>query len=312
MMSSKKMGQSKWAATIAEWWRYEPIRHAKWEVLLLRLGLVWVVWITLQGNSNFNTQPHPNGIARWMDLTFLSDDTLESWLRPAAWASLAIYVVGVPAALSLLLPLLLSIGMFTLKNSQGAIGHGFQVAHLGLLAAWLAGVWHWMALWRKQALPNDFTAGQLELDWARQALAAGYVVSAITKLIQSGGLWFRDAHYFALHIIKSRDMKYYGTLDESLLKMEWLPDFMMQHPLQSQLFFGLALPLELLAFAGCRNRRLGLLFGLGLIAFHLTVKQLTELNFIHNMQLLMILMVNPLWWVAAVGSALWRKSNPQS
>jgi hypothetical protein len=312
MMREGKKGRTKWAAIIADWWRYEPIRHAKWEVFLLRLGLAWVTWITLQGDSNFTTQPHPNGIARWMDLTFLSDDALESWLRPAAWASLAIYVAGVPAAFSLLLPLLLSLGLFTLKNSQGAIGHGFQVVHLCLLAAWLAGVWNGVALWRKRALPNGFTAGQLELDWARQALAAGYVVSALTKLIQSGGLWFRDAQYFALHLIKSRDMKYYGTLDESLLKMEWLPDFMMQHPLQSQLFFGLALPLELLAFAGCRNRRLALLFGLGLIAFHLTVKQLTELNFVYNMQLLVVLMVNPLWWMVAAGSTVWRKPHLQS
>jgi hypothetical protein len=71
---------------------------------------------------------------------------------------------------------------------------------------------------------------------------------------------------------------------------------MMQHPLASQVFFGLALPLELFAFLGCRNRRLALVVGGSLIAFHLCVKQLTQLDFVYNMQLLLVLMVNPVWW----------------
>ncbi len=290
---------SGWRATCKNWLRHQPIRHARWEVLLLRLGLAWVVWQTFDGNSDFTAQPHPNGIARWMELTFLSDDAIEMPLRKAARACLAAYVLGVPAALSLLLPLALGIALFTLKNSQGAIGHSFQVVHLCLLAAWLAGVWRLRCRLAGKALPQAFTPGQLELDWARQALMAGYVVSAITKLIESGGLWFRDSQYFALHLVKNLDMKFYGTLEEGTRRMEWLPEFMIAHPHWSQLFFGLALPLELFAFLGCRNRRLALIFGLGLIAFHACVKQLTELDFVNNSLLLWVLMVNPAWWLIA-------------
>lgn len=279
------------------WFRFEPIRHARWEVLLMRLGLAWVAWASFTGNSEFNDQPHPNGIANWVDLTFLSNDTTETWLRLVAKASLVAFVAGVPSVISLLVPTFFGIGLFTLKNSQGAIGHSFQVIHLCLLAAWLAGLWSVICRSRKRALPNELTAGQLEIDWARQALAAGYVVSAITKVVVSGGFWFRDSQYFALHIIKNNDMTYYGTLEAAAQKMAWLPEWMMQHPLASQTFFGLALPLELLAFLGCRNRGLALFFGVSLIAFHLCVKQLTQLDFVYNMQLLLVLMVNPAWWV---------------
>jgi hypothetical protein len=276
---------------------FEPMRHAKWEVVLMRLGLAWVAWGSFLGNSEFTAQPHPNGIAQWMDLTFLSEDATEGWLRWLAKGSLVAFVLGVPSVLSLLVPTFLGIGLFTLKNSQGAIGHSFQVVHLCLLAAWVAGLWSVCCRAKKLTLPNDLTRGQLELDWARQALAAGYVVSAITKVIVSGGMWFRDSQYFALHIIKNNEMVYYGTLETGMQKMAWLPEWMMQHPLVSQLFFGLALPLELFAFLGCRNRKLALLFGLGLMAFHLSVKQLTQLDFVFNMQLLLVLMVNPVWWV---------------
>lgn len=297
---------SGWRETWARWLRHEPIRHERWEVLLLRLGLAWAAWTAFDEDCRFPGQPHPNGIARWVDLTFLADDAVGGPLRAAARACLAAYVLGVPAAVSLLLPLALGIAMFTLKNSQGAIGHSFQVVHVCLLAAWLAGVWRLRCGISRRALPQAFTPGQLELDWARQALAAGYVASAITKLIESGGLWFRDSQYFALHLIKNLDMKYYGKLEEGARRLEWLPEFMMTHPLLAQVFFGLALPLELLAFLGCRNRALALAFGAGLLIFHWSVKQLTELDFAYNSLLLWVLMVNPAWWLVAA----WRRKQP--
>jgi hypothetical protein len=79
---------------------------------------------------------------------------------------------------------------------------------------------------------------------------------------------------------------------------------MMQHPMLSQLFFGLALPLELFAFLGCRNRKMALGFGIGLVAFHYSVKQLTQLDFVLNVQLLWVLMIHPLWWIKEGGTKL--------
>ena len=290
--------------TIRGWCSFEPIRHARWEQVFLRAGIVWVSWGLFYGDSAYQTQPHPNGIAQWMDLTFLSNDATEAWLRPLAQYSLLLFVAGVPAVLSLLAPMLAGIGFITLKNSQGAIGHTFQVMHLCLLAIWLGSLWGWIRKARGCCLPRAFTPWQLELDWARQALAATYVVSALTKLFESGGLWFRDSQYFALHLIKNTDMKYYDTLEPGSQQLESLPDLMMQHPLFSQLFFGLALPLELFAFLGCFNRRLALVFGLSLVGFHLCVKQLTLLDFEYNIQLLVILMVNPAWWLVMAAMKL--------
>lgn len=294
---SAMQGKGGWMGWLKALMVFEPIRHAKWELFVLRLGLAYVAWGTFAGSSDFTGQSHPNGIAHWMDLTFLSDDATEGWLRMVARGSLVAFVLGVPGVLSLLVPTFFGIGLFTLKNSQGAIGHSFQVVHLCLLAAWLAGVWAVVWRQREKRLPNGLERGQLEVDWARQALAAGYVVSAITKVIESKGMWFRDSQYFALHLIKNNDMKFYGKLEAGVQQLEWLPEWMMQHPLACQVFFGLALPLELFAFLGCRNRVMGLVFGVSLIAFHFSVKQLTQLDFVYNMQLLLVLMVNPIWWV---------------
>jgi hypothetical protein len=279
------------------WLRYQTIRLAPWEQLIMRIGIAAVTWLTLSIDTSFPSQPHPNGIAQWIDLTPLASEAIVPTLRIAIKVSLITWILGLPAAISLLLPCWIGIAWFSLKNSQGAIGHSFQAIHLCLLAAWTASLWSLIAHWKKHPLPQQLTPSQFTLNWATQALAAGYVVSAITKLLISGGLWFKDSQYFALHLIKNNDMKFYGTLEESNLRLHWLPDLMMQYPLLSQLFFGLALPLELLAFLGCWNRRLALLFGLGLIGFHYGVKLLTQLDFEANVQLLWILMVNPLWWI---------------
>ena len=185
----------------------------------------------------------------------------------------------------------------TLANSQGSIGHPAQALHLALLAAWLASLVAFVQNRRGHPLKFGYRRGELELDWARQALSAAYVVSALTKVISSKGLWFIGAKYFPLHILKNNEMQFYNTLDESARRLDWLPEFALQHPHWCQFLFGIALPLELFVFIGLRNRRAALFFGLGLVAFHQVVTALTHLSFIFNKLLLLALFVAPWHWV---------------
>lgn len=298
----------------------EPFRHARWELALLRVIVALLVWDTQTGwvahihepqeipraileNSQkadirYESQPHPNGLAMWFDFTFISKDSLEKPLRNAVAVSLLLYVLGVPAALSLLLPMFFGIAASTLANSQGAIGHTSQVLHLTLLSLWLAGVWSLWCRWKKKPLPHNYTSGEFEASWARQGIMAGYVVSAISKLFFSEGSWLTSARYLPLHIVKNKDMEVYDKLDPASVSHEWLPQLMMEHPLWCIVIFGLALPLELFAFLGLCNRRAAAFFGIGLIGFHETVTQLMSLSFIFNKILLLAFFVAPWWWIA--------------
>jgi hypothetical protein len=305
-----------WAAL----WRLEPFRHARWERVIIRFIFALLVWDTQTGwiahwndppaalrgiltyasrmDIRHDSQPHPNGIATLVDLTFFADDRVEYPLRYAMGASLAAWVLGAPGALALAIPVFLCLGSATLNNSQGSIGHTAQGIHLALLAAWLAGIYAWWQRRRGRELKFGYHCGELEIDWARQALVATYVVSAISKLILSKGAWFADAKFFALHVLKNNEMQYYNTLDPALRQLHWLPEWMLAHPVTCQWVFGLALPLELLAFMALRNRRAALLFGLALAAFHQSVTELTQLSFIFNKLLLITLLVTPWWWIA--------------
>lgn len=310
---------------------YEPMRHARWELAVMRLLFALLVWDTQTGwvahlddppailqavlnNAQtrdilYESQPHPNGLAIWLDLTFFADNAIEKPLRMAMAVSLLLYVLGVPAALSLLLPVVFGIGTSTLSSSQGSIGHTAQVLHLTLLVLWLAGMWSLWCRFRKKTLPHGWSAGEFEAAWARQAIMAVYVVSALTKLVSSGGDWLSSARYLPLHIVKSSDMEFYDNLDASVLRHDWLPQLMMDHPLWCIIIFGLALPLELFAFVGLCNRRSAALLGIGLIVFHEVVTQLMSLSFIFNKALLLVFFVAPWWWLARLFQGR-RQSKP--
>lgn len=326
-MNAESSSAPLWRRLAHSLWRLEPFAMPRWEVVLVRLLFVLLVWDTQTGWINYwkepaqaahamvhnaatfdirwDSQPHPNGLAYFFDFAFLSNDTIEKPLRYAMGVSLVLYVLGVPGVFSLAIPLFMCLGTSTLANSQGSVGHTAQGLHLALLAAWLAALYAFIQKRRQRPLKYGYSTGELEIDWARQALVASYVVSALTKLFVSKGLWFIDAKYFPLHMLKNTEMQFYDTLDPASRALDWLPQAMLQHPHWCQFLFGIALPLELFAFIGLRNRRAAALFGLGLIGFHQSVTELTHLSFIFNKLLLLILMVTPWYWLTGG----WRKSS---
>lgn len=289
--------ESWWRRSLREWFSWRPMRHAAWETFLFRLGIAWIAWLTIGGASHKSAQPVPHGMAAWgVDFTWLGDSHLAQWLVPLWAVCLVLYVCNVAPVIFLLPPLIASFGHGTLGNSSGAIGHTTQLVTLVLLASWLAALWSTVCEWRGKSLPNDFTPSQLGADWTRQVFMSTYVVSAISKLIQSHGLWFQDAPYFGLQIVKALGMAKYGDYGQGN-DVEWLAQFMLDHAWLSKLLIGVALPLELFAFLAVLNRRLSLVFGILLYLFHSTVTEVLHLGFVYHKALLLILMVNPLWWL---------------
>ncbi len=204
-----------------------------------------------------------------------------------------------PPVLTLLPPLIASLGHGTLGNSQRAIGHTTQIVTLVLFASWLAAVWTQICRLRHRPLPFDFTPAQLAADWTRQVFMSTYVVSAISKLIQSHGLWFQDAPYFGLQIVKAMGMAKYGAYGPGH-DVEGIAQFMLDHPVVAKILIGGAMPMELFAFLAVLNRRTALFFGLALYAFHNTVTEVLHLGFVYHKALLLILMVNPVWWLVQI------------
>ncbi|WP_138085242.1 hypothetical protein [Phragmitibacter flavus] len=292
---------------------HEPMRHAWWEMVLMRFGVAMVTWSSMKFlPSPLHSQPVPHGLAAWgVDFTWLSDPELCAWFVPFCGVSLLLYIVGVWPVLTLIAPLLAIVGQGVLSNSQGAIHHTSQVIAVALLAGWLAGVWSVVARRSNKPLPGAFNPQQLGLDWMRQILIAGYVVSALMKLIDSGGDWLGNTPYFGLQIEKSTGMAFHANL-EPPENAAWLAQYFIDHPLMAKITIGFGLPLELFAFLALLNRRMALFFGLALYAFHTIITEVMHLGFAYNRMLLLFLFINPVWWLVEFARAILRRfSRPR-
>jgi len=286
-------------ARILSWFRFEPVRHAFWELLLFRLGFAWIMWRALPGGfQQYRDQPEPNGIAQWIDLTWLTDPGRAEQVRWATGIALVFYVFGLLRVPALTVVIACHVAVCTFLNSQGAIGHTAQIVGMAMVAQWLVFAWAPIARRLGRPLPHGYSPEQLAVDWARQAVMATYVISALTKLVRSDGRWILDAPYFGLQIVKSNGMDYYNRLQAGADDgMQWLAQILLDHPWSAWFLIGIALPLELFAFAACFNRRTALWFGVLLLAFHSTVSVVMRLGFMYNKLLLLLFFVNLPFWI---------------
>ncbi|MEZ5304450.1 MAG: hypothetical protein R3F11_27970, partial [Verrucomicrobiales bacterium] len=151
----------------------------------------------------------------------------------------------------------------------------------------------------EEQVPRDRTVFAIA-----QAIAAAYVVSAISKLIASGGTWLAQLPNIALQLRKNERAEYFNTLsDAGGAAAGFLERLVIDHPNLAIVFFGIGFVLELFAFAALLNRRLMALFGIGLIGLHVMVSHFMQLGFFFNKFALLIVFVNvPFWLVAAIRS----------
>ncbi|MBL9152021.1 MAG: hypothetical protein JNK37_06040 [Verrucomicrobiales bacterium] len=261
----------------------------------------------------FDAQPQPDGIAKFVDLTFFHDDRFVEILPWIVLPCLALYIsgFGLPVALPILCFVLL--GSRTLYNSQGYIHHGFQMVSLILLAQTVVSLW---ALWKnpREAMGlkpasamtrHGRTWWDVLIRYSQLMIIASYMIPGVIKQFKSGGQWFLNSHYIGVQVVKTHRQNYYNNLEE-----EWAPEqmpplanFMLEHKNWTRLLLGCGVGLQVIAFLALYNRLTWLVFGLMFISFHYLNDIMFGLYFYHVEKLDWIFLVNlPFWawW-------LWRR-----
>jgi len=246
----------------------------------------------------------PNGLARLMDLRFLLDPQTFTICRYIGIAALVLYVARIGWAVVLPYLTLLSIAIGSLNNSQGAIAHNFQIVPLVLLAQTAA---YYYGLFRERTPDRVAQPASTEsrmIFWSQQTICAVYLVSALTKLINTSGKWFFQSPRVGVQIIKTSEQDYYDWLDasgsaQSLAIAQWIA----LHPWITGIALSMGLLLELTAPLALLGRRFALFIGLSLIAFHAGIHYAMQLRFAYNEYLIWIYLVNvPFWIVLAARS----------
>ena len=293
---------------------FRPVAYRGYEMLIMRVLLSLVVLRVMPGGTSFTEQEHPVGLAKWpgIDFSFLADKGTFQAVEWALYAALAVYCTGrfLAFALPVILFAILAIG--TLENSQGAATHSTQIVALVVLAQC---AWHLFAAIKRQG--TRLERERISVWFSQQAIAAAYVVSALSKWVAKGD-WIRDSSNFPLQIVKSQRMDYYndlqpvhaaegkyGIISDLLSPIAgWMEHILLTHPSWAPLLLAPGFLLELFAFVLLAGRKLGLVFAALLIFFHLTIAEMMGLNFKYNIYLLAIFFFSAPYWFECAGRKL--------
>lgn len=282
---------------------FRPMTWSGWEMAIMRVAFaVVVVWSGILWNGDQlpppgQTLPAPNGLAKILPLQWLANPSVLATGKPLVIVAMAGYAAGFVPVLTLLPALVFMLGTGALRNSGGDITHHTQLVALVLLAQWL--VYLVQAIRRKPWLRPTASVHMQVIFWSILVIGATYLASGIVKLKASDFAWIQKVPGLSVQVFKGVWSASYSTGEPvSGFKTETVPWWIIQHPQLARLFFGTGLVLELAGIFLALSRAHARWLGLSLIAMHLGISLIMEINFGNHIWLLLIFAVNlPGWFM---------------
>jgi hypothetical protein len=280
------------------------VDFAWWETALMRTGFAMLLLSRFPSLASLPVPGaelrFPNGIAKWIDMSWVLDPAGYSIITILLHAAAALYITGFAFPLSSTVLFLCYLVTGTLQNSLGSISHYYQVMTLMLLGQSVAS-WLWaassenrLATWiRSPATLHSFTT-RVTL----QVLAGNYVLCALTKLVNSKGAWIWNSQYMPVQYAKIQAQHYYTTMQPADLGLGGaLNELCTQHPWLCMLVYAPGLIVELLTFLMLFGRVWLLIIGLTVIAMHVLVDITMNLGFPQHQWIFFLYAVNLPFWI---------------
>jgi hypothetical protein len=269
------------------------IRHAAWEIALMRLGFAMLIFTNTPVYLGLPSQPHPTGLAHFFDFTFLSSLENLYLLRVVLTLALICYVCNFLMVPALTAMLFSSVSCGTLSNSQGYIGHMAQPVSLAILAQFLVACYYAFRRGSPSALVRmPIRDHRVLVHAAKVALLSCYVTAAITKIERSDGKWISRTPNLAVQIQKTTDDKYYNTLQPAPQHTKDLIRFVNEQPSWTKFIVGPSLFLEAFAFLALMGRGWAFFIGIGLFIMHWMISVAMQLNFLAMEMMVLIFLIN--------------------
>jgi hypothetical protein len=273
-------------------------------MMALRLCFAGVIhWCAIPPAVAFSAQPHPVGLARCCDLSFLGRPAVYARCRMAAYAALLLYAVGLERVLSTSCLFLFCAAVGALRNSQGAVVHSKQIVSLVLLVQAVRYLSAAMdALWQGRSVFAAAAAADGDaVFWSQQAILATYFTAGLSKMLRSRGRWLRQVARIPLQILKTSEQFHHNELQPiSLPRRTRLAEWLLRRPAATRAIFGLGLAVELAAPLFLLSETALLLGGALLFAFHRLSALLLRLHFAEAQVLVLVYLVNLPYWAAVL------------
>jgi hypothetical protein len=282
--------------TNAPWWRPAVISYGAVELVIMRACFAWLAFTNVKwATSPYTSQNHPNGLAHYFDLTWLGQHPPGQLTKGLVTAALIAYIIGWLPALGLLPLAFFATLIGTLINSQGAINHSWQMVTMMLLAQLIVYAWPRNSAGKldwKPLLKPDLQRHRMAAHSALVVIAASYVVCGLVKVMASKGTWIAKAPNLSVQLIKTHYNHFYDTLNMPPMWLQSVTDFLQSNPNIARIVFGGGLLIELLGFVILISRRWSFIGGVAIIALHLSISRLMNLNFEAHMLAALIFCVN--------------------
>lgn len=294
-------------------WRFDSyvIPHQSWELFFIKAGFSLALFLSLPGFVSLPEQASPNGIARFVDLTFLSIPGVWGFFQAFTLIALVFYTLGVASIPALAWMSFVTVTCGTLQNSQGAINHLYQPVALMSLAQLFVGLFGLFVRpgGRRRFWFDDVEGQRTIVHAAKVIFVACYVTSAITKIDRTDGQWMWKTPNLALQIVKTNSDYYHSTGEQPAEFIAAAPDWMASHPNLTRLLIGPALLLEFFAFLMLIGRWPALLMGTALISMHEGIDGLMRLNFWLWQLLLVVFFLNVPYWLVQLAKRWGRRHS---
>ncbi len=290
------------------------IEYSRWEWIIIRTVFAFLLWGATWHTFNpgaidipeYDTSNNPNGLAALFNLNWLAGTGATAVSAILFFLFLVLYLSG-------FFPLVAVSGLLVIHSAVGAIfaspqkdHHATQVVGLVLLGQFVFLVWRPLRrlIWTKYSRAPHYSLPTGMIVFSQQMMCAGYVVSAISKWINSGGgilpgaKWLAQLPNIVVQFVKNEgqataDFARPPEDDFNRQVVEWVT----MHPTEAILLFGMGFYLELLAFVALINRGWAFLLGVGLFAMHSMISEIMRLNFFYNKMLLLIFFINLPFWL---------------
>jgi hypothetical protein len=289
------------------------VPHSSWEMAFMRVAFAAMAWQSVPSFYYPATLSHPNGLASFLDLTFLLNAEVLGTLRGLLAVAVVFYAAGFLMFLSLTYITFLLSACGSFENSQGAINHTLQPLALVALAQWgVAGYFLVCdrAVHKRPFFPIATAETHRRLvHAAKVALVSCYVTSAITKLERSEGEWLQRTPNLAVAIAKTNTKSYLNIQEPADHLAKAVPQFIIDHPNITRVFFGFGFALELFSFLALLGRWPAILIGVSLILMHDMIARVMDLHFAIFERLALIFLVNAPWLVALALGTVWHLSS---
>lgn len=152
---------------------------------------------------------------------------------------------------------------------------------------------------------SKFDIAKYRIQYPIQIIAAIYTLAGISKIEASGVFWFWNSELFSLQIFKN----FFCSFADSgnLLFLQKANDFVaffQNYSILGKSLLGISLFLELFCVIALKNKKLQILWGLGLLSMHLGIAFFMDIGISTVAFPMVIFFLNPFYFVLIVGKKI--------